>query len=84
MTVEVGLRFVELGVVPLGPTENTPVQITDRITRDILPVMRKLGTEPLERTAVRTSSQAFDDFTSDQLQVAELLQKLGVQVLEIG
>ena len=73
MTVEVGLRFVELGVIPLGPTENTPVQITDRITRDILPVMCKLGTEPLEWAAVRAGSQAFDDFTSDQLQVAELL-----------
>ena len=47
---------------------------------DILPVMRELGAEATQRAAVAAHPQALDDFARDQLEVAELLQNLGIEV----
>jgi hypothetical protein len=83
MTIEIGLGLVEFGIITLGPTVNPPVQITDGIPRRVLPVVGKLGAESFERTPMGARAQAFDNFTRDQLQVPELLQKLRVQIVEI-
>ena len=80
MTVEIGLRFVKLGVVTIGTAIKSPVNGTQGISRDVLSVVGELRAEPSQLTAVAANTQSLDDFPSNELEIAQLHEILRVEV----
>ena len=81
VAVEIRLRLVEFGEIFFRAAEHAPVDGADRIAGRILAVMRELGAEAAQRTAVAAHPQALHDLACDQFKVAEFLQHLGIEIL---
>ena len=81
MTVEIGLRLVEFGVIAVGPAVYPPIDGLQGISGNVLPVVREFRTETPQRTAVTAHPQPLDHLPGDQFEVTQFLKNLRVEVL---
>ena len=84
MTSEVGLFLELLDVVAIGSGVDLPVNRRQVVARDVLPVLRELDAESLERAAVESRQHALDDGARLELERAQTRHDGGVQELPLA
>ena len=63
--------------------EDPPVDVPDRVPRRVLPVMREFRAETPHGAAMVPHPEPLHHFPGDQLQVAQFLQHLGLEVVGV-
>ena len=76
---EVRLLLVLLHVIPVGPRVHLPVDRGEIVARQVLPVLRELHAEPLQRAAVQPRQEALDDGARLELEAADPRDDGGIE-----
>ena len=68
---------------PVAFAEHLPVDVTDVVSRDVLPVFGELHAKPVVGTLMETSDIPFDDQPCPEVQAVDLIQGARFQVLSV-
>ena len=71
MAVEIRLFLELLDEVPIGARVDFPVERRQIVAGQVLPILRELDAESLERAAVQAGQKAFDDRPRLEIERAE-------------
>ena len=80
---QVGLLDVLLDVVPVGLGQHAPVEVADVVAGGILAVLGELDGKALVGALVPAGDKPLDHPAGDQLQAADLGQRVGVQQVHV-
>lgn len=80
-TAKIRLLFVLSNVDAIRLAEYVPVDVTSLISTHVLAVLLELDTEPFVWRSVQTGAESFDHSASQHLQVTELAQVVGSQIV---
>ena len=84
VTLQVGLFFVLLDVMPIASRVDLPVERGQIVARHVLAVLRELDAEALVRTSMQPREEPFDDRPRLQLHRAQPGNHGGIQEPQIA